>query len=225
MSVARRDDGGSRRGIAISMQPMLILASRSPRRARLLREAGYVFVQADPPFADPPQPASSHPEPEHLAAVLAASKAISLVEAGVFREHPGGVILSADTVCVSHDGRCLGQPVDRDDAKQMIKSFMERSHRVVTGVAMMSEHDAQPEIFADTAHVWMASMPDEQLETYLDTQQWIGKAGGYNLFDRQRAGWNIRVDGDPATVVGLPMRALASRLEKRGVRPTMMPTP
>lgn len=199
--------------------PMLILASRSPRRARLLREAGYAFIHAAPPFADPPQPDSAHTDAPELVAKLAAIKAMSLAESGVFRDQPGGVILAADTVCVSHDGRCLGQPTDRDDARRMIESFMDRSHHVVTGVALLSAGDESPEVFTDTANVWMAVVPMEQLETYLDTQQWIGKAGGYNLFDRQRAGWNIRVDGDPGTVVGLPMRALSGRLARRGVLP------
>lgn len=200
------------------MSAPLILASRSPRRARLLKQAGYAYEQADPPFADPPRPDEGG-DPENMTVELARQKAMSLRDAGALDANLNAVILAADTVCVDEAGRNLGQPRDRDDAETMLRRFLGRTHRVVTGVALLARGDAEPESFADTAIVKMSPIPDHQLETYLDTNQWQGKAGGYNLADRLRAGWPIDVDGDPATVVGLPMRQLAARLERRGVVP------
>lgn len=189
--------------------PPLILASQSPRRSQLLREAGLSFEQRSPPFTDPDQP------PEHLrgdeaeayAAGLASQKASSLAA------QTGGpcTILSADTICVDDAGGLVGKPVDRDHALAMLRSFVNRSHRVITGVALLviDAHGARViDSFADTATVWFGPITDAQLHEYLATGDWRGKAGGYNLFDRQAGGWPIRVEGDPATVVGLPMRRL-----------------
>lgn len=207
--------------------PVLILASRSPRRAALLRDAGYAFVQDDPPFHDPPQPEQTG-DPGALAQSLASQKAISLRDAraaAAVSGKSGGVILAADTLCVDAGGTVVGQPADREDARHILLSFMGVGHRVVTGVALLGLNDAQPDSFSDAAEVRMHRVPDAELETYLDTQQWQGKAGAYNLFDRRAAGWVNDVHGDPSTVVGLPMKVLVPRLASRGVVPSHKPIP
>lgn len=197
----------------------LILASQSPRRAELLAEAGFVFEQRSPPFADPDQP------PRHLrgdeaaayAASLAEQKAQSLAEVLLAEaELPGPVvILAADTICVDDAGALVGKPRDRADARQMVAGFFEAAHRVLTGVALLrvSESGHEPQSFADTATVRFGTISSAQLDAYIATEDWQGKAGGYNLFDRQAAGWPIEVAGDPTTVVGLPMRRLIPLIE------------
>ncbi len=204
-------------------QPTIILASRSERRACLLRQAGYEFVQADPPYADPPQPESAG-HPEAITMELAERKARSLQDAGAFLDYPDGLILAADTVCVSADRRLLGQPSSREDAAAMIGSFIGQPHRVITGIALMSRNDVHPHVFADMAVVVMENITPREIELYLDTQQWRGKAGGYNLFDRLEAGWTIHVQGDPTTVVGLPMRKLKTFFDQRSIYPVVVPT-
>jgi nucleoside triphosphate pyrophosphatase len=196
--------------------PHLILASRSPRRALLLREAGFTFEQADPPFHDPPQPDNDHPgSPASLAADLARQKALSL------RGHVGdnALILAADTICVGTDGDLIGQPADRDDARRMIEHFANNTHAVITGVALLIDGMDQPDTFADEARVALGALNNVQLDEYLDSDQWRGKAGGYNLFDRQAAGWPLTVEGDDTTVVGLPMRRLLPALATLNVHP------
>ena len=188
----------------------LILASQSPRRAQLLTEAGFTFEQRSPPFADPDQP------PRHLrgheagvyAASLAEQKAASLAE----QVDGPALILAADTICVDAAGELVGKPRDREHADRMIRTFIESQHRVITGVALLTV-GATVESFADAAVVRFGPVSDEQLGAYLATEDWQGKAGGYNLFDRQAAGWPIEVAGDPTTVVGLPMRRLAGVLQ------------
>lgn len=181
----------------------------------LLRDAGYRFTQTDPLYADPPQPNNDHPGPPQEHAIeLAAAKAHSL--RGQFA--PGDMVLAADTICVGVDGKWIGHPADRDDARQMIRSFLNADHDVVTGVALM--RGDEPFItFADTAVVRFGPLRDQQIEAYLDTDRWRGKAGGYNLTERLADGWPIRVTGDPATVVGLPMRRLVGELAKLDLRP------
>ncbi len=222
-----------------SATPQLILASQSPRRAELLRDAGYRYTQQAPPFADPDQPEATKPhslaEAEAYAAELARQKAVSMVR------HVAGpaILLAADTLCVSlspgREGALIGKPRDRADALSMLQAFMDTDHAVVSGVALIAvgvdtrthpttadpgrDIEAGPTAttFADTAIVTFGRVPAPDLERYLDTDHWRGKAGGYNLFDRQRAGWPITVAGDPTTVVGLPMGKLASALTAWGV--------
>lgn len=214
--------------------PLLILASASPRRALLLREAGLAFVQMQPPFVDPPQPQHDHDrgpvDAAALTTALARAKALSLREAGVLTQHPGAVILAADTVCVDQ-GRPIGQPADADAARGMIRAMRDHTHAVVTGVALLRGDDRDPFLLADEARVAVGFISEAEIESYVRSQQWRGKAGGYNLFDRQAAGWPLGVEGDPATVVGLPMRKLLPLLRQRGItsarpspaRPTLSP--
>ncbi|MEO0474549.1 MAG: Maf family protein [Planctomycetota bacterium] len=188
--------------------PSLILASQSPRRAQLLLEAGFDFEQRSPPFADPDQPPDhlrGH-EAEAYAAALAQQKAASLAE----QIDSAALILAADTICVDANGSLVGKPRDQTHAGEMIRSFIESEHRVLTGVALIRivSDEREVESFADVATVTFGSIGNKQLDAYLATDDWRGKAGGYNLFDRQAAGWPIEVDGDPTTVVGLPMRRL-----------------
>lgn len=193
----------------------LILASQSPRRAQLLAEAGIEFEQYSPPFADPDQP-PGHLEggqAEAYAQSLALQKARSL--AAVIDR--ACLILAADTICVDDAGFLLGKPRDRHHARAMIGSFVQSDHRVISGVALLrlgvGEVGEGVESFADTASVRFGMITDQQLDSYLAADDWQGKAGGYNLFDRQAAGWPIEVIGDPTTVVGLPMARLMPMIQ------------
>jgi len=218
------------------METRLILASRSPRRAQLLREAGYEFVQAEPAFADPPQPEAEEgfADPAGHAVELAVRKAESLSE--ILGDHELGdganggaaqtIIISADTICVGVDGSLIGQPADAADAKRMLRSFADAVHDVVTGVALLrvrgpSRRTTADDLitFADIVPMTFGPLTDAQIDSFIATNQWKGKAGGYNLFDRQAAGWPITTPpgSDPTTVVGLPMRKLAAALERWGV--------
>jgi len=188
----------------------LILASQSPRRAELLREAGVDFEQRSPPYADPDQPPKylRGEQAEQYAASLAQRKAQSLLDE---LTRPAWV-LAADTICVDDQGQLVGKPIDRADAERMIRLFMNTTHRVITGVTLLGPGDQSGETFSDTATVRMGAIADDRLAVYIDTDGWRGKAGAYNLFDRQADGWPIRVTGDPTTVVGLPMRRLMPML-------------
>jgi len=191
-----------------------ILASQSPRRAELLREAGFEIEQRSPPFADPDQPPDhlrGH-EAEDYAQLLALQKAHSLV---VQIDAPA-LLLAADTICVDHEGQLVGKPRDPEHARAMLDQFMNNRHRVISGVALMRVGGGAAQTlasFADTALVTFGRVSDAALAEYVATGDWRGKAGGYNLFDRRAAGWPITVEGDPTTVVGLPMRLLIPRLE------------
>lgn len=197
----------------------LILASRSPRRAALLREAGYAFEAMSPPFVDPPTPrAAGDARAAQHATELARLKAESLRP--TVREP--AVILAADTICVGPDGVLVGTPEVEEEALGMLRSFAGKTHEVVTGIALLRREPGGDDRWwfdADTAAVTWGQIDDDTLRAYVGSGEWRGKAGGYNLFDRERAGWPIAVDGDAGTVVGLSLRRVAPMLAEAGVEP------
>ena len=157
----------------------LILASRSARRAQLLRDAGYQFEQVRPPFADPPSPSDGQADSgARLAGELATQKALSALKLKELRDRPGLVVLGADTLCVTHDGRLLGQPIDREEARRMIRGLLGRSHRVLTGIALLRDGELAATI-TDEAEVRFGRLDDDLLNAYLAGETWRGKAGGY----------------------------------------------
>ncbi len=182
----------------------LILASRSPRRLLLLREAGFA-VEVRPSGIDEaalmPGAATSI---DDLTCMLARHKARA-VAAGA---DASAVVLAADTL-VEADGSVIGQPADRSDAERIIRALADRRHRVVTGVAIVDAGSGAETVFADSSEVDVGRIPEDSLRVYLDSGQWRGKAGAYNLSERLVAGWPIRFEGDPTSIMGLPMRRLA----------------
>jgi septum formation protein len=172
----------------------------------LLAEAGW-DVEQRPPAIDDGALRIDAGTPEATVAALAWFKAAQVGP-------PDGDALAsiaADTVCVV-DGRILGKPVDRDDAAGMLARMAPGRHRTVTGVCVLGREGSR-RLFVDGATVEMAEIDPVAMQAYLDSEEWRGKAGGYNLADRVAAGWPVRCIGDPATVMGLPMRRLLPMLE------------
>jgi septum formation protein len=118
-----------------------------------------------------------------------------------------GTVLGADTVCVV-DGNILGQPRDASHALAMLNSMRNRTHQTITGVCLITLPSGSRVLFADETHVHVGRLTDRQISAYVTSGEWKGKAGGYNLTERQAAGWLIETEGDPGTVMGLPMRRL-----------------
>lgn len=187
----------------------LVLASRSPRRRLLLSEAGFEASVIDPGLDDGAIRPNQAVTPAQWVAALAYLKA----RAGAEQLPPGARVIGADTVVVKDD-RIIGQPRDERHAREMIRSIRDGEHQVITGVAFL--RGGRRLIFADTARVNVGPIPEQDIEEYLATAEWRGKAGAYNLAERLQAGWPIRVAGDPTTVMGLPMKML---------RPYLAPNP
>ncbi len=117
------------------------------------------------------------------------------------------VVVGADTVCVV-DGVVLGQPVDASDARTMICAMRNRAHQTMTGVCLIDPDDDRRMFAVDVATVILGAVTDAQLDAYIASEDWRGKAGGYNLAERVACGWPIECAGDPTTVMGLPMLKL-----------------
>ena len=189
----------------------IILASTSPRRREMLEATGWP-VQVVEPEVDDGELEAREVLPRAWVTALAWFKARSVMLKGV----GPGTILGADTVC-ELDGKIIGKPAHRADAGEMIRRFRNRSHQVMTGVCLVASDGSERFIFSDTATVTLGDLKDEAIESYLDTNAWQGKAGGYNLLDRFADGWPLEWDGDDHTITGLPMRRLREILDAAGM--------
>lgn len=189
----------------------LWLASRSPRRRRMLADAG-IAVEIEPAGIDDGTLVAPPVPPRWWVAALAYLKARWVADV-IRRRDPGasGTVMGADTVCVIDD-RVVGQPPDAAAAAAVIRDVAGRSHPVLTGVALIDVATGARRLVVDAAIVTCGPLSEADIAEYVSTERWRGKAGGYNLEERMAAGWPLSCDGDPATVVGLPLRKLEPRL-------------
>jgi len=207
ISMADRTGGAE----ATADRPMLVLASTSARRRALLEGAGYRFAVMDP-GVDDGRLTPGRVEPHEWAVALAYLKAWAVLDrVRGARGRGSALVLGADTICVQ-DGRIIGQPRDGGHAGRMIRSFVDREHEVITGVALIDASSGRRDLFADRARVRFRAISNAQIDAYVATGQWEGKAGGYNLHERLDAGWPIEYSGDATTIVGLPMDRLRANL-------------
>ncbi|MDX2017634.1 MAG: Maf family protein [Planctomycetota bacterium] len=199
----------------------VILASRSPRRRELLREAGIDHEVMLPGFDDSalePGDVAAEAWVSSLAYLKASSVAREMIRAGVATGD--AFIVGADTTCVVKDARgrerFVGTPQNEQEAREMIREFVGREHAVVTGVAIVRVENGRlkRELFVDRATVTLGELSEAQINDYVASGAWRGKAGGYNLTDRVEAGWPLTWSGDPATIVGLPIGKLVARLRR-----------
>lgn len=196
----------------------LILASASPRRRQLLQEAGYRF-DVEPANIDE-QRAAGGIRPGSLPEFLAEKKAVAVVQRHA-REPV--VVLAADTVVYTSGGQVLGKPADRDDARRIIRTLAGTLHSVVTGFCCVRCPDNQRRIGAARSDVVMRPLSANEIETYLDTGHWQGKAGAYGIQDtpgRQIGAGDPfieRIGGELTNIVGLPMPQVIDALEGLGV--------
>jgi len=196
--------------------PPIALASKSARRLELLHDAGHDAIAVASGFDDADVPNVG--QPDRLVVSLARSKAVAVTDRDQLAAQ-GRLIIAADTIAVSPvttqpDGQpeLLGQPKDRAEARRMLELMLGTTHQILTGIALLDPASRQLTLYAESASVYLGRIEDDRLEAYLDTDAWRGKAGAYNLFEIQDQ-WPVRIDGDPTTIVGLPMQSLPQRLE------------
>lgn len=175
----------------------------------MLREAGIDHVIAPPPIDDAVLP-------ERLGDPAGFTMAMALFKAAQVQPiRADGWVLAADTM--AHDGNALiGKPRDRAHAREMLTRWRGGAHDVWTGVALLQPSTGRRWIFADRARVTLEAIPDPALDAYLASEAWQGKAGAYNYADRVDAGWPLACEGDPCTVMGLPMKRLVPVLARLG---------
>jgi septum formation protein len=172
---------------------MLILASASPRRAELLRNAGISFTVDPAHIAEEPSPGES---PLAYAQRLARDKALA-----VLARHPEVTVLGADTVVVV-DEHLLEKPTDAADAARMLRLLSGRKHEVITGVCVANSGFQQTE--AEVTQVTFAPLSEEEIAFYVGTGEPMDKAGAYAI-QGIASRWAKQIIGCYFNVVGLPV--------------------
>jgi septum formation protein len=195
----------------VADRPRLILASASPRRRSLLTEAGYAF-DVDPAEVDE----SKYPPgmlPAQVAEYLALAKARAVAP-----RHAEDVVLAADTV-VAFGDTLLGKPADADHARRMLVLLSGTTHLCVTGVAVA--RGAGVKVGHATSAVRMRSLTRGEIDAYVASGRWEGKAGGYGIQDEQLKSdpFVTRAAGSHTNIVGLPMELASEMLAEAGVFP------
>jgi septum formation protein len=185
----------------------IILASASPRRAEILRDAGISFSVLSSAVDETPY---SNELPTDLVQRLANAKA-DLVAA---RAVGPAIVIAADTVVVL-DGHVLGKPRSNEDARLMLEQLSGRTHSVLTGVSLVRLPDAEHRQFVETTLVHFAPIPADEVSRYLTSEESHDKAGAYGI--QGRAGRYIpRIEGCYFNVVGLPLSRLLVSLHELG---------
>jgi septum formation protein len=190
-----------------SPRPRLILASASPRRQALLREAGYEFL-VHPADVDEDS-AAQKLMPIELARTLAKLKA-----ADVARRFPDDVTLAADTVVAFGDSP-LGKPADEKEARAMLRLLSGTTHIVITGLAVWAPPRDLELSQTVMSAVRMRRLTKADIDEYLASGLWKGKAGGYGIQDRDPL--VTCISGSHTNVIGLPMTQAKSLLERAGI--------
>lgn len=191
----------------------ILLASVSPRRKSLLEQAGYE-VMVRPSDLDDGKLTRGDVTPRQWVMALAEFKARRVADLLEGKEtNLPEVLLAADTICV-HENELLGQPRDSDEAKAMIMKMRGGTHLTITGICLMDPATRRRLLDFDEAEVQVGPIDDASIDEYLASGQWRGKAGAYNLAERIEAGWPMTCQGDPTTVMGLPMQRLPGWIKK-----------
>jgi septum formation protein len=189
--------------------PRLILASASPRRRELLRDAGYDF-EVHPADIDE----EDYP-PQTLPADIAQRLAMLKAEALVPRFHDE-VILAADTV-VAFGDLPLGKPENEKQAMEMLLLLSGTTHVVITGVTVLRPSKKFRISTRVMSAVRMRSWTAKELERYVASGDWQGKAGGYGIQDDRGDPFVVRQAGSHSNIVGLPMEATVELLASAGI--------
>lgn len=177
----------------------LVLASKSPRRSEILKNAGIDFTVR---VADADETIPEGTKPQDAVVFLAARKAMAV------ERTEDELVLGADTVVVLQD-KILGKPKDRDDAYNMLKSLSGRVHSVFTGVCAIGKGVSIT--FAEETRVEVMPLTDEEIYTYIDTNECYDKAGAYGI-QGLASKFIRRIDGDYFNVVGLPISRIYEKI-------------
>ncbi len=192
---------------------MLVLASASPRRQELLRNASIPFEVQPTNIPEVPQPGEA---PRAFAERMAREKALA-----VFRLLPNHLVLGADTIVIV-DAEILGKPRDRADAVRMLRLLSGRKHQVTTGVCLLGLRPRDEkgkigfeDVKSETTLVTMDPLGEDDIYGYVSTGEPMDKAGAYAIQGRASR-WISRIEGDYFNVVGLPVSLVYKMLREHG---------
>jgi septum formation protein len=188
----------------------LILASSSPRRAEILRDAGIAFQIRAAEIDETPLPGEvAHAMVARLAEAKARAVA-ALIDGGLNE----CIIVGADTT-VELGGEILGKPSNSGHAREMLASLSGRTHQVLTGIFLLRLPDDAKRAAVEQSAVTFAPLSEKEIDIYVNSSEPLGKAGAYAI--QGLAGRHIpRIEGCYFNVVGLPLARLYALLRELG---------
>lgn len=189
------------------MKKQLVLASASPWRKRLLKKYGIKCRIHISKFKE----ILKHVSPRHLVLHNATGKALDVAQ-NYKNVSQNAIIIGVDTVGVLN-GKILGKPKDRAHAKRMIKMLAGTTHEVISGLCVIDVKKGKKICSAETTKITFRKVSEAELEKYLDSNHWKGKAGSYAIQGRAK-GFVSRIDGDITNVIGIPIERLKKMLRK-----------
>jgi septum formation protein len=206
----------------------LVLASASPRRQELLRNAGIEFVIRPANIQEIRQPSET---PKEFAERMAKEKARAVCGSSAdsdpsktakcgaaipsLQMAPKGratAVLAADTVVVVDD-EVLGKPRDREDAARMLRLLSGRQHSVITGVCLLG--DGFEDVRSETTTVHFSTLTGPEITSYVESDEPMDKAGAYAI-QGMASKWISKIEGDYNNVVGLPVDLVLRMLREHG---------
>lgn len=185
---------------------VLILASASPRRLELLRQAGITFEVHPAHIPEQRKPGEA---PLAYALRLAEEKARAVAQ-----RFPGHHILGADTIVVA-DEHLLEKPLDHADAARMLRILSGRAHEVTTAVSLVKPN-GQSDTRACTTRVFFRVLDDDEIQRYVASNEPMDKAGAYAI-QGGAATFADRMEGEYSNVVGLPLPLVTEMLRANGL--------
>lgn len=183
----------------------IVLASKSLRRIEILTKFGYDFI-TDVSNAD--ESLIKKEDVRELVMSLAKLKAET-----VAKRHSDSVIIAADTL-VSFEGKQIGQPKDKDDARRIIKELLGKTHEVFTGVCVINTSNNKVMQDYDVSKVTLRNVSDEVLEEYLTTGVYAGKAGAYDIGDAEFKVFIDNIEGCRYNIRGTPIEKIGNMIKE-----------
>lgn len=190
---------------AIADRFHLILASKSPRRRQLLRDAGFEFTLADSFEVEEiyPETLAAEEVAEFLSNLKADAYPVAL--------KGNDVLITSDTVVVA-DGEVMGKPADYADAFRMIRKLSGKMHKVITAVCIRTA--SQKLSFSDECDVFFDELSDEEIDFYLRHYKPYDKAGAYGIQEWIGYIGISRIEGSFFTVMGFPIHRVYQELKR-----------
>jgi len=180
--------------------PRMVLASASPRRRQLLKQAGYQFT-VFPAKINEADFACDRISPAEYAKRLALAKARQVAE-----KFPESLVIGTDTV-VDSQGRIIGKPADEKQAERITRKLFSAPHKVITAVALVRLSEGLELVESDTTIVYPKKMSERQIAEHIKSGSWRDKAGAYAI--KEDADPFIeKLQGSLTNVTGLPMELL-----------------
>ena len=181
---------------------MFILASKSPRRIEILKDNNYIFSVVE---SNAKEVVDERLKPACNAVNIALEKALD-----VYKNHENKIVVAADTIVVLED-EILGKPVDELDAFNMLEKLSNKTHQVITAVAIINK--GEEITFYDVSFVTFKKLTKEQISEYIETKEPMDKAGSYGI---QGFGINLieSYKGDYYNIMGLPINVFNSKIKE-----------